>query len=165
MRPLKNILFATTIFILISCSGTTHYLASGNFTNNESYRINSYYGCCGCEAKYFILYTGKRKTEQIIYSYNCYGTGKPTKFVFNYNQQGRLISCDRYVATNANDFTQILNKNERKLFSTVDTSFLLKANYSIIQFSEIQGFRKPLEKEIAHSFPLIRKGYKLPVHE
>jgi len=160
-----NKIFQLSIIIatLTSCGGTTHYLSSGDFSKTATYKVNSYFGCCGCEAKYFIINSDKRKVEQIIYSYNCYSIGKPTKFIFNYNKRGQLISCDKYVATTSNDFTQTLNEQEKQLFSTIDTSSLLKANHTTIKFSEITGFRKPVDKEITHSFPLIKKGVKLPV--
>lgn len=159
----KNIILFFGISVtLISCGGTTHYLTSGNFSKDEKYQVNSYYGCCGCEAKYFLIDSGKRKIEQVIYSYNCSGIGSPTKFVFNYNRKGKIIGCDRYVATTSNDFTIPLSDYEKKLFLTVDTSNIMKANYTLTKFSEIRGFRKPIDKEIAHSFPLIKKGYKLP---
>jgi hypothetical protein len=90
--------------------------------------------------------------------------GKPTKFIFNYNDRGQLISCDKYVATTSDDFTQTLNEQERQLFSMLDTSTLLKANSTTIEFSKIKGFRKPIDKEVTHSFPLIKKGYKLPAN-
>lgn len=150
-----SLLFTTQL--LISCGGTTHHLSSGNLSKNETYKVNSYYGCCGCEAKYFVIKSGRRKTEQIIYSYNCYAKGKPTKFVFNYNKLGRIISCDKYVATTSNDFTLKLSDQEKNLFYTVDTSSLMKANYTTIKFSTITGFRKPVDKEITHSFPLVSR--------
>jgi len=165
MAILKKIILSVIISVgLISCGGTTHYLASGQFSKKDNYKINSYYGCCGCKAKYFIITSGKRKVEQVIYSYNCYNIGKPTKFIFNYNDRGKLISCDKLVATTSDDFTQTLNEQEKQIFSTLDTSSLLKANYTTIKFSEIKGFRKPIDKEVTHSFPLIKKGYKLPIN-
>src|SRR5690349_20865694 len=146
MQVLKNIILVVAIFVtLISCGGTTHSLSSGQFSEEDNYKINSYYGCCGCEAKYFIINSGKRKVEQIIYSYNCYDTGKPTKFVFNYDKRGRIISCDKYIATTSNDLTLKLTEQEQNLFYTVDTSSLMKANYTAIKFSEIKGFRKPVD--------------------
>jgi hypothetical protein len=39
----------------------------------------------------------------------------------------------------------------------------MKANYTTIKFSAITGFRKPVDKEITHSFPLVKKGVKIPV--
>lgn len=164
MKAIKNIIFSIAISVtLFSCGGTTHSLSSGQFSKKDNYIVNGYYGCCGCEAKYFIIKSGKRKIEQIIYSYNCYGKGKPTKFIFNYNSIGRIISCDKYVATISNDFTLKLSEQEKKLFYMVDTSSLMKANSTTIRFSEITGFRKPIDKEITHSFPLIRRGANLPV--
>ena len=165
MAILKKIILSVIISVgLISCGGTTHYLASGQFSKKDNYKINSYYGCCGCKAKYFIITSGKRKVEQVVYSYNCYNIGKPTKFIFNYNDRGKLISCDKLVATTSDDFTQTLNEQEKQISSTLDTSSLLKANYTTIKFSEIKGFRKPIDKEVTHSFPLIKKGYKLPIN-
>jgi hypothetical protein len=165
MTTLRNSIFFIAIFVtLISCGRTTHSLSSGQFSKKDNYKINSYYGCCGCSAKYFIINSGKRKVEQVIYSYNCYNVGKPTKFIFNYNDRGQLISCDKYVATTSDDFTQTLNEQERQLFSTLDTSTLLKANSTAIELSKLKGFRKPIDKEVTHSFPLIKKGYKLPVN-
>ena len=165
MITLKKNSFLIAIFVtLISCGGTTHYLSSGEFSKKDNYKINSYSGCCGCEAKYFIINSGRRKVEQIIYSYNCYRTGKPTKFIFNYNKLGRIISCEKYVATTSNDFTLKLSEQEKNLFYTVDSNSLMKANYTTIKFSEIKGFRKPNDKEITHSFPLIKKGVKLSVY-
>ena len=149
---------------LISCGGATHHLASGSFSKNDTYEVNLYNGCCGCEAKYFTIFSGKRKIEQVVYSYNCYRPGKPTKFVFNYNKHGRLVSCNKYVATNSNDFTIKLSEYEQKLFSTFDTSSSMRPNYFFIEFSKITGFRKPNYNEITHEFPLIKKGSKLPVN-
>jgi hypothetical protein len=164
MTLIKNtILLIVITTVLISCGGTTHSLSSGQFSKRDNYKINSYYGCCGCEAKYFIINSGKRKVEQIIYSYNCYAKGKPTKFVFNYNKLRRIISCDKYIATTSNDFTLKLSEQEKSLFYTVDTSSLTKANFTTVKLSEIKGFRKPIDNEITHSFPLIKKGSKLTV--
>ena len=84
-------------------------------------------------------------------------------FIFNYNRLGRIISCDKYVATTSNDFTLKLSEQEKSLFYIVDTSKLMRANYTKIRFSEIKGFRKPFDKEITHSFPLINRGGNLPV--
>ena len=164
MAIFKNLILFITIFVsLISCGGATHSLSSGQFSKKEHYKINSYSGCCGCEAKYFIIIAGRKKIEQIIYSYNCYGTGKPTKFVFNYNILGKIINCNKYVATTSNDFTLKLTEQEKSLFATVDTNNLMKAKYTTIKFSEITGFRKSIDKEVTHSFPLIQKGYKLSI--
>lgn len=157
------ILVIVSLATLISCGGTTHSLSSGRFSKDDTYQVNSYYGCCGCSAKYFTINSGKRKVEQVIYSYNCYNIGQPTKFIFNYNEKGQLISCDKYVATTSDDYTQPLSELERQLFSTIDTSSRLKANYTILKFSEIRGFRKQMDKEMTHPFPLVKKGYKLPV--
>lgn len=68
------------------------------------------------------------------------------------------------IHTTSNDFTLKLSEQEKKLFYTVDTSSIMKANYTTIKFSEIKGFRKPLDRETTHSFPLIKKGVKLPVN-
>lgn len=165
MTTLKKIFFSLIIPVgLTSCGGTTHYLASGQYSKKDNYKINSYYGCCGCEAKYFIINSGKQKVEQVIYSDNCYNIGKPTKFIFNYNDRGKLISCDKLIATTSDDFTQTLNEQEKRIFSMLDTSILLKANYTTIKFSEIKGFRKPIDKEVTDSFPFIKKGYKVPIN-
>jgi hypothetical protein len=164
MKFFINIFFGFLILAtLLSCGGTTHNLSSGNFSKTHSYKINSYYGCCGCKAKYFTINSGKRKVEQVIYSYNCYGTGKPTKFVFNYNNKGRLMSCDKYIATVQDDFSLKLTDQEKMIFETLDASNVMKADYSTVRLSDIKGFRKPQDKEITHTFPLIKKGYKLPV--
>lgn len=149
--------------LLISCGGTTHHLASGNFSENQSYRINSYYGCCGCHAKYFLLKTGKQETAQIIYSYNCYTIGKPTKFIFNHNKKGQIISCEKYIATTDSDFTIQITDAERHLFNLADTSITLRDISRIINLSAITGFRKPTSSETTHDFPLIKKGHKLPI--
>ncbi|MGC4034911.1 MAG: hypothetical protein QM764_03045 [Chitinophagaceae bacterium] len=151
------------IVMLISCGGTTRILTFGSLTKNETYKINSYYGCCGCEAKYFTISVDGRKMEQVIYSYNCSAPGKPTKFIFNYNKHGRLVSCDRYIATTTNDFAIQLSEKEKELFSLLEKDSLTKVKYSMINFSDVTGFRKPYDKETVHSFPLIKKGYKLKV--
>ena len=165
MTSLKSIIFfILTSLALLSCGGASHYLASCNFSENDSYEVNSYFGCCGCQAKYFDIKSGKRIVEQVVYSYNCSSVGSPTKFVFNYDNRGRIISCDKYMATTANDFTLPLTNYERNVFSAIDTNNTLKANYTIIRFSEIKGFRKPVGSEITHSFPIVRKGEKLPVN-
>jgi hypothetical protein len=120
------------IFALAGCGGTTHYLASGNFSQNSNYEINSYYGCCGCEAKYFTISSAKQKIEQVIYSYNCHHIGLPTKFIFKYNDSKNLIGCDALVATTRDDYTLILNEQERQLFTEVATSDLLKPNHTAV---------------------------------
>ncbi|WP_276500161.1 hypothetical protein [Terrimonas pollutisoli] len=161
MTASKALLLSVISVSLISCGGTTHYLTAGNFSKDDSYKVNSYYGCCGCEAKYFNIKSGKQKIEQVIYSY---GIGSPTKFVFNYDKSGKIISCDKFVATTLNDFTIALSDFEKRLFSIGDTRNTSKANYIAVKFSEIKGFRKPIDNDISHSLPLIKKGYKLPVN-
>ena len=150
------------VFILISCA-TKNKLSTGLLENNHNYKIYSYYGCCGCESKYFTISLGKKAVEQIIYSYNCHGKGKPTKFIFNYDKKGKIVSCDKFVATITNDFSMELSAQEKVLFAMVENDSTMKQEYNIIKFSEIKGFRKSLEKEITHSFPFLKKGYKLPV--
>ena len=159
----KIFLLIITIAILTACGGTTHSLTTAEFSKTEICKVNSYYGCCGCEAKYFIVKKGRRKVEQIIYSYNCNGGGIPTKFIFNYNKIGHLISCEKYIATFDNDYTLKLTENEIKIFSTIDTSTMMKSKNNTIILLNIKGFRKPLDKDFPHLFPLIRKGYKLKV--
>jgi hypothetical protein len=161
---LSKTLLALTCLSLLSCGGASHYLASHNLSGNDSYEVNSYFGCCGCQAKYFDIKSGKRIVEQVVYSYNCSSIGAPTKFVFNYDKRGRIVSCDKYVATMTNDFTIALSDYEKNVFSVIDTSSTMKANYTISQFSEIKGFRKAVDKEITHLFPIVRKGEKLPVN-
>jgi hypothetical protein len=153
------------VVVLSSCGGTTHHLSSGKLSGNRAYTINSYFGCCGCQAKYFFIDSGKRHVEQVIYSYNCYNTGKPTKFVFNYNDAGKITSCDRYVATTINDYMLKLTEQEKLLFTTLEADSTLKATHTTIRFSEITGFRKPVDQEVTHSFPLIKKGNKLVVNQ
>jgi hypothetical protein len=166
INTLKNaFLFCSMVLLLLSCGGgATHHLASGTFSKNETYNINSYYGCCGCEAKYFLINSGKRKTEQVIYSYNCSGTSIPTKFIFNYNKQGEIISCDKYIATTANDYTIKLTDGEKFLLTAIESSTILAGKYTVIKLSLVTGFKKTPDQSIGHSFPLIKKGYKLPVH-
>ncbi len=161
----KHTLFYVVAILLVSCGGgATHHLASGVFSKNETYNINSYYGCCGCEAKYFLISSGKRKAAQVIYSYNCTGSGVPTKFIFNYNKQGKLISCDKYIATTANDYTIKLTDQEKMLFKAIESSAILEGRYTTIKLSQVTGFKRTDDKMIGHSFPLIKKGYKLPVN-
>lgn len=157
------ILFSITLFTLFSCGGITNTLSTGQFSKNNSYNVKSYFGCCGCEAKYLLLKKGNRKTEQIIYSYNCYAKGNPTKFIFNYNKSGKIISCEKYIATNSSEYTIKLSEEEKQIFRTIDTSLLMRANSTKLKLSDITGFRKPLEKEITHSFPLVRRGFKIPI--
>ena len=165
MPTLKKIFFVSVILILTSsCGDTTSTLSSGQFTKNENYYISSVFSCCGCSAKYFTINSGKRKIEQVIYSYNCYNIGKPTKFIFNYDAKGKLISCNKYVATDSTDYTQPINEQEKQLFIALDTTSILKAKYPTIRLSEVKGFRKPLDKEVTHPFPFIKNGYKLPVN-
>lgn len=165
MTQFFNIFFSLTILVsLTSCGGTTNVLTKGEFTGKIKYNVNSYYGCCGCDSRYFTITAGKTIIEQVVYSYNCYSKGKPTKFIFKYSEEGELIGCEKYVATVANDFTQELNEQERQIFSLLETTELLKANYTTVSFSEIKGFRRPVEGEVTHIFPFVRKGSKLPVN-
>jgi hypothetical protein len=159
----KNILYyATCVFLLNACS-TSNNLKSGVFTTTYNYNINSYFGCCGCEAKYFTINKGKSPIEQIIYSYNCYNEGSPMKFIFNYNKKGQIVSCEKYIGTVNNDYTLPLTEQEIFILSLVKNDSTLKPKFAEREFYEIKGFRKPLEGEIAHSFPLIKNGIKLPI--
>lgn len=164
MKTINLLLFITVTLTFASCvTGTTHHLASGNFTKNETYEMNKYNGCCGCEAKYFILNSNGKKTEQVIYSYNCSGNGTPTKFIFNYDKKGALVSCSKYIATTVNDYTMKLTEQEKFLLTAAGKSSVLQPNYITIQLSDITGFRKPTDKELVHDFPLIKNGTALKV--
>jgi len=164
LQVMKSSFLSVISIILIGCEGATHHLAKGSFTENETYKVNSYYGCCGCQARYFMIEARKKKVEQVVYSYNCpAGGGAPTKFTFIYNKNGKLLSCERYVATTGDDFTMPLSEHERKLFFAVDTNDVTQKTYTSINFSKIKGFRKPTDKEVVHPFPLIKKGYKLSI--
>ena len=163
METLKiKLLSLTIVLALLSCGGTTNNLASGEFSKIDNYKINSYAGCCGCKAKYFNIYQHKQIQEQIIYKYNCYTPGLPTKYVFNYKKSGNLVDCDKYIATANNDFEIALTGYETTMFSLLDSD-TLKFGNKTMQYSEIKGFRKAKDKEVTHSFPLIKKGYNLTV--
>jgi len=163
LKPKYHITFYILAILLLSCA-TKNNLSSGTLENNHSYKIYSYYGCCGCESKYLTISRGKKAIEQIIYSYNCHDKGKPTKFIFNYDKKGKIVSCDKFIATIKNDYTMELSNEEKVLFVTVDNDSTLKQEFNIIRFSQITGFRKARDNEVSHKFPLIKKGYKLPVN-
>ena len=134
------------VFILISCA-TKNKLSTGSLENNHNYKIYSYYGCCGCESKYFTISLGKKAVEQIIYSYNCHGKGKPTKFIFNYDKKGKIVSCDKFVATITNDFSMELSAQEKVLFAMVENDSTMKQEYNIIKFLRLKDSENLLKKK------------------
>lgn len=140
--------------MIISCGGTTHEITSGSLSNGNTFQVNRYIGCCGCEANYFVIKSGNRNVEQVIFKYNCGqgGTGTPTKYVFLRDGKGKLKSGDKYIATMSDDFSIPLTEDEKKMFQLVDSSGML---------SQILGFRKPKANEPNHPFPLIKNGHKL----
>ena len=146
-------LILLVLLAMLSC-GTTNNISSGNFSKKNSYKINSYAGCCGCDAKYLNIYEDKRLVEQIVYSYNCYTAGSPTKFIFNYNKIGHLQYCDKLIATTEDDFQIPVTAYEKIVFSSLDSVINSTRHTPIQTYSGIKGFRKPVEKEITHSFPL-----------
>jgi hypothetical protein len=162
MASLKiNLLLLSIAPALLSCSRFNNTRSVGQFSKTTTYKINGYAGCCGCFARYFNIYEGKKIEEQVIYNYNCYSPGLPTKFVFNYAKNGNLVDCDKYIATSSNDIELELTSYEKRLFILLDTDTSLHAANTNIKYAEIKGFRKPKEKEVTHSFPLVKKGYKL----
>lgn len=151
---LRNFTLFSVLAMLFNSCGTTNNIATGNFSKKDSYKINSYAGCCGCFAKYFNIYSGKKLIEQIVYSYNCYNAGSPTKFIFNYNEIGHLQYCDKLVATVNDDFQIPVTAYEKIIFVLLD-SFINLNRYTPVQtYTGIKGFRKLIDKEITHTFPL-----------
>ena len=164
MTNAKYILFSIGIITtMISCSGTTNKISSGRLSNIIKYRINSYAGCCGCFATYFDIYERGVKQEEVIYKYNCYNPGMPTKFIFKYDENGELLYCDKFVATVTSDFEAPLTANEKYIFDLLDKNQVLSINGTTIKYSEVKGFRKPKEQETTHMFPLINGGAKVKV--
>lgn len=160
----KNLLlFVTCSFSFNACS-TSNNLKSGVLSNNYKYKIDSYAGCCGCEAKYFNINNDKSTIQQIIYSYNCYNEGPPTKYIFNYNEKKQIESCEKFIGTLNNDYTIPITEQEKFILLIIENDSILKPKYGEKQFYKIKGFRKPLEGEITHIFPLIKNGTKIPVN-
>jgi hypothetical protein len=154
----NSVVIFSFCFLLVSCGGTTRNLSSGQFSKTEKYTIKSYYGCCGCAAEYFNIYNGSVWTEQLVYKYNCYSTGMPTKFIFNYDEYGQLLYCNKLVATSGDDFDDPLTSNERNLFLFLDKDKILVIGDNYIKYSTIKGFRKLKPGDISHPFPLIKGG-------
>ena len=119
--------------------------------------MNRYVGCCGCNATYFDIQLGNRTVEQVIFKYNCGsgGAGKPTKYVFQHDAKGRIISGEKYVAAFSDDFSMLVTDDEKKVFQLVDSNGML---------SRILGFRKVKANEAHHHFPLIKNGVKLKLN-
>jgi len=142
----SHISISILALILISCA-KKNTLSSGRLENKHNYKIYSYYGCCGCESKYFTISLGKKAVEQIIYSYNCHGKGKPTKFIFNYDKKGKIVSCDKFVATITNDFSMELSAQEKVLFAMVENDSTMKQEYNIIKFLRLKDSENLLKKK------------------
>lgn len=140
-----------------SCGGTTHLLSSGMLSHGNAFKVNRYVGCCGCKATYVDIQSGKRTVEQVTFNYNCGsgGAGHPTKFVFQHDAKGRIISGEKYVAAFDDDFSMRVTDDEKKVFQLVDSSGML---------SRISGFRKVKANEPHHHFPLIKNGVKLKLN-
>jgi len=163
-KILVNLISLFCILNIISC-GVTRNLANGKLSKNENYRINVYYsGCCGCVANYFMIYKRLKKVEQVIYSYNCPTGGNPTKFIFNNNIFGKIISCDKYIATTDSDFTIELTTYEKKIFSLIENNNNLQPEGKIVYFKDIKGFRKPKSTDITHHFPFIKRHWKVKIN-
>src|SRR5215213_6698802 len=90
LRHIFYIMLACLLVTLYSCGGTTNQISKGQLSEDISYKQNIYAGCCGCIAHYFDVIKNKTRQEQIIYKYNCYQSGLPTKFIFNYDESGNL---------------------------------------------------------------------------
>lgn len=82
----------------------------------------------------------------------------PTKFIFNYDEYGRLLYCNKLVATTDNDFEEALTPNESNLFLFLDKDKILNIGYKYIKYRDIKGFRKLKFAETSHSFPLVKGG-------
>jgi hypothetical protein len=144
--------------LLCSCfSGTTKHLDSGQFSKTFQYRINRYAsGCCGCVAEYADIIKQGDIQEQIVYKYNCYSAGMPTKFVFNYDEYGLLLYCNKLIATTGNDVTVELTEEEKKLFSILDAKTYLVLANKIIKFSSIKGFRQVSANDVSHPYVILK---------
>ncbi|MGC4103524.1 hypothetical protein [Ferruginibacter sp.] len=166
LMTIKRTLFIVSIaFSLLSCGAYVSNIASGSLSKTTRYKMYNYASsCCGCKAEYFNIYnsTGEIK-EQVVYTYNCYSHGMPTKFVFNYDEYGRLIYCSKLVATTEDDFEEPLNESERTLLDEINKTKVLTIQDKIVRYSAIKGFRKPRSQEITHEFPLAKKSFGVPV--
>jgi hypothetical protein len=149
------------LIVLLSCGGNKILLETVQISDQARYELNSYVGCCGCKANYFDLKLGNKILEEVIYSYNCSGPGIPTKFRFNYSENGKIVDFSKYIATTESDYEIQLTSSEKSLFAAIERDSTLKGKDISLSLSRIQGFRKLFAGEMGHSFPLIKKGYKL----
>ncbi len=145
------------LFLLLSACDNTLFLSKGTLASNSYYEVKKVNSCCGCSATYYNIYENKRLVQQVVYDYNCPG-GNPTKFVFNYNK-GKIVSAERYVGVADESYTEPVSEQERKITSSlmaIDTSKTLVV-------TQVKGYRKANHNDKRHSFPFIKKGYKLPI--
>lgn len=160
----KNFTAAFFICLLLAgCGGTTRNLSKGYLSNANKFAVKSYAGCCGCAAEYFNIYHHTNLTEQVVYKYNCYTAGMPTKFIFNYDEYGQLLYCSKSIATTGDDFEEPLSDEERGLFLLLDKDKILNIGDKYIKYNAIKGFRKVKAGESSHQFPLIKHGSNVKV--
>ena len=144
---------------MTSCFRDIHTLKlKENITKSESYSIKTVIGgCCGCRTVYYNYISEKRIKEQIIYEYACQ-IGFPTKFIFHYNSQNKIVALDTLMAVNDGTFTVPLTLFEKKVLLKMDS--IMKKNYDYpikITLSKITGFRRLRTGESATSIPYNKK--------
>lgn len=164
---MKSSLYSALLiaFILLSsCGGTRRTLQTYQIDTNNKYIINSYYGCCGMHAYYVDVIDKGRKQEQIVYNFNDAQEFQPTFFVFNYSSKGQLKSFSKYIATTKKDFEIPVTELQTAILQKLDTISFGQVKDKQINYTDIQGFRKAMPGEKTHPFPLMKKGYKLPIN-
>lgn len=154
------------LFFFTSCFRDIHSVKlTQEVADGGSYSIKSVIaGCCGCESVYYNLISHKIIREQ-LYEYACHN-GQPTKFVFNYDSNSRLVSLDTLLAVSDDSFTHPLTNFEISVLNQMDSIANMRPEYSRNTWflRDVTGFRKFRVGEHPHPFPYNRKEkpiYKL----
>lgn len=151
MRP--QLLIFLILLIFTSCSKDNYvFLAKGNLEDNLSYEVKNVFSCCGCKASFFNIYKSKRIVEQVVYSYNCYKPGPPTKYLFTYDKTGKVTDCEAFIFVTDSSYLNGITKSESIIFTKLDSTL-----------GNFKGSRKIKPNEVMHAFPFVKGGYKLAV--
>jgi len=155
---MRTLLFLAALF-MSSCFRDIHTLKlKENITKKETFSILLVEGgCCGCKTVYYNLISEKRIKEQIIYEYECQ-IGLPTKFIFHYNSQNKIVALDTLMAVYDGPFTVPLSHFEKNVLLKMDSIMRINTLYSIkLALSKITGFRRLRTGESASLIPYNKK--------
>ncbi len=144
---LLNILL---LFLFTSCNFGVHKTVyQSQLSNAFGFKIKNKPLDCGCKLLYVDSYVDRRLTEQIAVEFVC-DLLQPTKFIFSYDANGKIISFKKFRSVTDSTYKIALTKNDKIIFHKLD-SLSQKWNSDKVRLNLITGFVE-LEKSTQTAF-------------